>query len=66
MDETLSQFCFTDEDESKGILVNETSTEESEPECVHKYNIGLKYAKNRHSMRNLQLPMIQLSKNELF
>ena len=36
MEKTLSQVCSTDEDESKGIIVNESSTEESESECVYK------------------------------
>ena len=30
LDEILSQVCSTDEDESKGIIVDESSTEESE------------------------------------
>ena len=30
------QACSTDEDESKGIIIDESSTEESELECVHK------------------------------
>ena len=30
----LSQRCSIDEDKSKGIIVNEFSTEEDEPECV--------------------------------
>ena len=30
VDETLSWVCSTDEDKSKGIIVNESSTEEGE------------------------------------
>ena len=36
VDKTLSQICSTYEDKSKGIIVNEFSTEEDESECVHK------------------------------
>ena len=36
VDDTLSQVCSTDEKESKGIIVDESSTEESESECIHK------------------------------
>ena len=36
VDENLSQICYTDEDESKGIIVKNFSTEEYESECVHK------------------------------
>ena len=36
VDETLSQICYTDEDESKGIIIDECSTEEDGSECVHK------------------------------
>ena len=32
----LLQVCSTDGDESKSIIVDESSTEVSEPECVHK------------------------------
>ena len=35
-EETLSQICSTDKDESKGVIVDESSTEEDESECVHK------------------------------
>ena len=36
VDKTLSQIFSTDEDKSKGIIVNKFSTEEDESECVHK------------------------------
>ena len=36
VDETLPQVYSTDKDESKSIFVDESSTEESESECVHK------------------------------
>ena len=36
VDETRSQICYTDEDESKGIIVENYSTEEYESECVQK------------------------------
>ena len=36
LDEHLSQVCSTDEDESRGITVDESSAEESKSECVHK------------------------------
>ena len=36
VDMTLSQVCSTDEYESKGIIVYESSTEESESEFIHK------------------------------
>ena len=50
VDETLSQICSTDEDESKGISVDECYTEEEESECVNQ-----KKKRMRQSMRNLQL-----------
>ena len=43
---TLLQIFFTDDDESKGIIVNKFSTEEDESECVHKNINKPKYAKN--------------------
>ena len=46
MDETLSQVCYTDRDVSKGIIVDESSTEERESECVHTNINKEKYAKN--------------------
>ena len=46
MDETLSQVCYTDEDESKFIIVDEISADKSELECVHKNINKEKYAKN--------------------
>ena len=36
VNKTLSQICSTDEDESKGITVDECSTKEDESERVHK------------------------------
>ena len=36
MDGNLWQVCATEEYESKGIIVDESSTEKSESECVHK------------------------------
>ena len=33
---TISQICSTKEDESKGIIVDECSTEEYKSECTHK------------------------------
>ena len=38
--------CSTNEDESKGIIVNQSSTEEGESECVHKNIDREKDAKN--------------------
>ena len=40
------QVCSTDKDESKGIIFDESSTEESEAECVHKNVNKEKYANN--------------------
>ena len=54
---TLLQICSTDENESKGIVVDEYSTEEDESERIHKiYNIK-NTQRMRQSMRNLQLHM---------
>ena len=36
VDETSSQIFSTNEDKSKGIIVNRCSTEEDESECVHR------------------------------
>ena len=36
VEENKLQVCSTDKDESKGILVNESSTDEGESECAHK------------------------------
>ena len=47
MEEILSQVRSTDKDESKIIIVDEISTEESESECVHKNINKEKYAKNK-------------------
>ena len=46
MDETLSQVCSTDKDESKRIITDESSTEEIKPECAHKSVNNKKDAKN--------------------
>ena len=46
MGKNLFPVYSTDEDKSKGIIVNESSTEESESECVHKKTNKEKYAKN--------------------
>ena len=46
MDETLSQACSTDKDESKRIIVNESSMEENNSECVHKNTNEEKDAKS--------------------
>ena len=35
-EENLLQVCSTDEDESRSIIVDESSMEESKPECVYK------------------------------
>ena len=40
------QVCYTDEDESKGVFVDESSTDEIESECVHKNVNKEKDAKN--------------------
>ena len=57
VDRNLSQICSTQEDESKGIIVYEYSTEEKEPKCGHK-NINKKKTEGvRHSMSNIQLQM---------
>ena len=61
LEKTVSQFCSTDKDKSKGIIINESSTEESESECVHKNTNHEKTHRMRQSMRILQLRMIQLS-----
>ena len=47
MEENLPQFCYTDKEESKSIIVDESSTEESESECFHKIVNKEKYAKNK-------------------
>ena len=36
VDKNLSQICSTDEDESKGVIVEKYSTKEDESECAHK------------------------------
>ena len=36
VDETLLKICSTDEEKSKGIIVDECSIDEEESECVHK------------------------------
>ena len=46
MEKTLSRVCSKDEDESKIIIFDESSTEESESECVHKNINKVKDAKN--------------------
>ena len=46
MGKTLLQVCSSDEDESKSIIVDESSMEESESECVHKNTNKEKDAKN--------------------
>ena len=46
VEETLSQICSTDEDESKGIIVVKCYTEEDESECVYKNINKQKDAKN--------------------
>ena len=40
------QICSTDEDESKGIIVEKCSTEEDESECIHQNINKQKDAKN--------------------
>ena len=35
-DKNLSQVCSTDEDKSESVIADESSTEESEAESVHK------------------------------
>ena len=62
--ETLLQVCFTEKDKSKIIIVDESSTEASESECVHKIANKVKYANKRQSTRNLWLRMIQLSRSQ--
>ena len=44
VDKTLSYICSTNEDESKGIIVDGCSTEEDKPEHVHKNMNKQKYA----------------------
>ena len=57
MADPSSHVCSMDEDESKGIIVDECYTEEDESEFVHK-NINKKKTQiMRQSMRNLQLQM---------
>ena len=47
-----------DEDESKGIIVDKCSTEEDEPECIHKiYKQKKKTQIMRQIMRNIQVDM---------
>ena len=46
VDKTLLQVCSTDKDKSKFIIVDESSTGESESECVHKNINKEKDAKN--------------------
>ena len=36
VDGNLSRVCSTDEEDSKSIIFDESYTEESESECVHK------------------------------
>ena len=44
MDENLLQACSTDKGESEGIIIDVSSTEESESESVHKIINKEKYA----------------------
>ena len=46
VEETLLQVCSTDKNESKSIIVNESSTEENNSECVHKNTNEEKDAKS--------------------
>ena len=46
MNKTLSHICSTDMDESKIIIIDESSTEEIKSECVHKNINKEKDAKN--------------------
>ena len=45
VDENLSQVFSTDEDESKIIIADESSTGESESECVHEKHKQIKRCK---------------------
>ena len=62
MDEKLSQFCYTDEEKSKSVIVDESSTEDSESECVQKSVNKEKTYITKQSMRDLQLQIIQFSR----
>ena len=46
VEKTLLHICSTDEDESKIIIPDESSTKEIESECVHKNVNKEEYAKN--------------------
>ena len=46
MDKNLLHVYSTDEGKSKGIIVDESYTEESESECAHKSLNKGEYAKN--------------------
>ena len=46
VDENILQFCSTNKDKSKNIIVDEISTEESESECFHINKNKEKYEKD--------------------
>ena len=64
VEESLSQVCSKDKDESKIIIVDECYTDESESECTHKSVNREKMQRMRQIMRNLRLRMLQLSRSQ--
>ena len=64
VDENSLQVCSTDTDESKMTIADESYTEESKSECVHKNTKKKKTQITRHSIRNPQLRTIQLSRSQ--
>ena len=46
VDKKISQFYYTDEEKSKGIIFDENSTEESKSECIDKNVNKEKYTNN--------------------
>ena len=64
MDENLSQVCSIDEGESKSVIVDESSTEKNELECVHEIVNKEKKQIIKQSMRNIWLRIIHLSRSQ--
>ena len=67
VDENLSQVCSTDDGEPESVIFDESSTEESESERVHKIintNEENYMQLMKQSMSNLWLQIIQLSRSQ--
>ena len=63
VNEKLLRVYYMDYDESKSINVDKCSTEGSKSKYVHKSVQKEKYAKNKHSTRNLWLRIIQFPRS---